>query len=180
MSKLGALVFIIGACLGVFFFTLLVKPDTFRRLTTSFPRHKLIGWFLLAVDIWWSALLLLKMEMGGLDKYKPLVYPLAPVLFILAAVFVDDLLAARSLGGLLALFPALILDLARFQVFPMRLLVVSVCYLFVIVGISLMLSPYRMRHACVYFSKDRRKSIVIGLLGVIVSLLLIISALTLS
>jgi len=178
VSRLAAMVLILGGLIGAVFAPLLIRPAVFRRISRDFPRNRLAGWALLAVDVWWSAVLLLKMDMGGLNKFKPLIYVLAPILFVLTAVFVDELLSGRALGGLLALIPAPIIDLARFHESPLRLLVISVCYALVLMGIILMLSPYRLRRWCGVLCYNDRRCRIFGVAGLALSGILIASAFT--
>ena len=55
----------------------------------------------------------------------------------------DELLAPRALGGLLLLVPCPIIEVARQN----GLLLVSIAYVLVVLGIILVLSPYMFRKA---------------------------------
>lgn len=120
-------------------------PGMFRGWLGAFPRSKVAGWILTAVDLAWVGWLLKTNSLGGYEYLKPLTYGALPVLFFLSVFLMDDLLAARALGGLLMLLPGPLLEAARFHESSWRLILVGVAYVMAIEGMALMLSPYLMR-----------------------------------
>ncbi len=134
----GALVFVWGAAMAVF-------PRGMAAGVGAFPRHVWAGRILAAVDIIWSAWLLLQMNFAWVDAHHMLLYAAVPLAYILVVVFVDDLLAARALGGFLLLVPLPILDSAFVHPAVSRLIMTSFAYLLVILGIVLVWSPFKLR-----------------------------------
>jgi len=47
--------------------------------------------------------------------FKPILWALAPLCYVLTVCFVEELLAARALGGILLLAAAPVLDAARWH-----------------------------------------------------------------
>lgn len=124
---------------------LVAAPGRVRRMAVWFPRSRWCGWLLAAIDLIWAAWLLNKVPLGRFDVLKDYLLVLTPVAFVVVAVFVDELLAARALGGLLVLAPALILDAARWHESGWRLVMVAIAYIMVADGMLLLLSPYWFR-----------------------------------
>ncbi|HMO50618.1 MAG TPA: hypothetical protein PKE26_01120 [Kiritimatiellia bacterium] len=129
--------------LGAFF--VLRHAEATARALAAFPRNRRAGWVLAAIALIGSAMLVDQMTLGGLSKYKSLLVVITPVTFYLVTKFLDELLAARALGGLLMLIPTFMVDAARWHPSPWRLVVVSVAYIMVIAGIWIVLSPYKFR-----------------------------------
>lgn len=124
---------------------LLLTPAKLSSLLFAFPRNRVAGIALTALSLLWSAYLINQMTLGELSKYKDLLFVLTPATFFLIIYFIDELLAARAFGGLLMLYPTLMVDIARWHPSPWRLVVVSVAYLMVVAGMWIVLSPYKFR-----------------------------------
>ena len=134
----GALVFVWGAGMAL-------CPRGAAALVGAFPRHVWAGRILVAVDIVWSAWLLLQMGFAWVDTHQILVYAAVPAAYVLVIVFVDDLLAARALGGFILLVPLPILESAFLHPAASRLVMTIFAYLLVILGIVLVWSPFKWR-----------------------------------
>ena len=145
MLSLSTVSLIFGAALLVLYLPLILAPERVRKILAWFPRSRWPGRILTAVDLIWAAWLLQQMPLGRFDQYKPLLYVLTPVTFVLIVVFMDDLLSARALGGLLVLIPAPLLIVARWHESPFRLVIVFLAYGMAVKGILLILGPYRLR-----------------------------------
>ena len=111
----------------------------------AFPRHVWAGRILAAVDILWSAWLLLQMRFAWVDAHHMLIYAAVPLAYVLVILFVDDLLASRALGGFMLLAPLPILESAFVHPAASRLVMTSFAYLLVIFGIVLVWSPFKWR-----------------------------------
>jgi hypothetical protein len=100
------------------------------------------------ISLAWCAWIVLHAHLGRFDTYKPAVYILAPILFYLLVAYLDELLAARSLGGLLLLAANPMLYASRLWdgQSPLRLVIPLLAYAIILVGIILVMSPYRFRH----------------------------------
>ena len=146
LKTVGLAVGIMGLACGSFG---LLLPVTTRKLLTRFPRNRVAGWVLTAVVLGWAFWLLYNATfLAGLPLLKKAVFIVAPVSYFLIVIFLDELLAARTFGGLLLLLPQLLLN----ATFPhnqseWRFVLTSLAYLWVIAGIVLLLSPYYFRRA---------------------------------
>lgn len=124
---------------------LVLTPSRMREWLTAFPRDRTAGWILTAIDLAWVGWLLTQTPLGRFENLRGVFYLLVPVSFCLVVKFVDELLAPRAMGGLMLLFPAPVLALARWHPSAWRYVVIVLMYLAVVKGIVLMLSPYRFR-----------------------------------
>jgi hypothetical protein len=105
------------------------------------------------------------MPLGWFDEYKWSLYVLAPLLFVLVIFLMDELLAPRALGGLLLLLAAPILNSARWHPSAWRLIMVALAYAGVIVGMMLVVSPYRFRKWARSGIKDNSRARLVGSMG---------------
>lgn len=120
-------------------------PAMTRAGLARFPRHIWVGRVLAAVALAWSAVQVREMPLGWFDEYKGWLWVGGPLIYLLVIMFMDELLAARALGGLWLLLAAPLLDAARFHPSTWRLLPVVLAYIWVIMGMALVLAPYRFR-----------------------------------
>ncbi len=126
-------------------FSLLVAPAVVREGLRLFPRNVWMGRVLAAVTLAWSAVLVNEMPLGWFDAYKFWLWIGGPLIYLLVIFYLDELLAARALGGLWLLVAAPILETARFHPSLWRLALVVLAYGWVILGMALVLAPYRFR-----------------------------------
>lgn len=134
----GLLLLLIGA-------GLLFRPRTAAAVLRAFPRHVWAGRLLAALDILWAAWLLRAAGFAWITQ-RPALIPLAiPVAYALVIIFVDELLAARALGGLLLLLPLPVLDAAFVHPTNARLVMTVLAYLCAITGMIWVWSPYKLR-----------------------------------
>jgi len=145
MSDLAFITLICGALVCIGSAGLLLWPRGAAAMVGAFPRHVWAGRILAAVDIVWSAWLLMQMQFAWVDAHHVLVYAAVPVAYILVIFFVDDLLAARALGGFILLVPLPILESAFVHPAASRLVMTSFAYLLVVFGIVLVWSPFKLR-----------------------------------
>jgi len=135
---LGALA-TIGGLVSVF------RPELEKRLIELFPRSVVPAWVFMALCCVLGAKEALGMNMGFLDAYKKYIYFISPAVFIASVVYMKELLAPRALGGFLLLIAVPILEAARWHESALRLVVVVVVYLWIIYGITLLMSPWWFR-----------------------------------
>jgi hypothetical protein len=145
MSDLAFITLICGALVFVWSAGMALWPRGVAAWVSAFPRHVWAGRILAAVDVLWSAWLLMHMGFEWVDAHRIVVYATVPVAYILVILFVDDLLAARALGGLMLLAPLPILESAFVHPAVSRLIMTSFAYLLVILGIVLVWSPFKWR-----------------------------------
>lgn len=134
-----------GTLFAAFAVLALFFPSHLANGMKAFPRHRVVGLLLTAIALVWSAMFVDQMSLGELSKYKWLLYGIAPVSFYLIVQYLDDLLASRALGGLMMLYPTMMVDSARWIPSPTRYVLIVTGYVMVIIGIWLVLSPFKFR-----------------------------------
>jgi uncharacterized protein YjeT (DUF2065 family) len=155
-----------------------LAPGRARTWLQKFPRSVWAGWILTAIDLLWVGYIVYHGHLGPFDKFRRYVVIAVPVGFYLVIKYVDELLAARALGGLFLLVPAPLLAAARWNDSALRLVAVVFAYVLVVKGIVLMLSPYRFRQAAACCVKSDRSCRLLGIAGGLVGLLLLLLGLT--
>ena len=108
---------------------------------------------LLAIDLVWSFWLVSTMEMGEFSAFRrPFLFAL-PIGFFLTMRFVDEFLAVRALGILALLMAEPLLDAAFFRYESSRLVLTVFAYLLVVLGLTWVMVPYKLRDQIGWFSK---------------------------
>jgi hypothetical protein len=124
-----------------------------RNALATFPRSRSAGIVLLAIDLVWSFWLVSTMEMGEFSAFRrPFLFAL-PVGFFLTMRFVDEFLAVRALGILALLAAEPLLDAAFFHYESSRLALSVLAYLLVVLGLTWVMVPYKLRDQINSFSK---------------------------
>lgn len=176
-----------GAVLVVMAAPCFLAPGKAREAARAFPRNAMLGWLLTTVSLVWAAWLLYNVPLPRLDvfqriidleKMKPSLLVLTPLFIYLVGRFVDELLAARALGGILILIPAPILDAIRWPTNSLRLPVTILCYVLVIEGIVLILSPYLFRRQAERLLATDRSARITGIVGAVLGAALLALSLT--
>lgn len=121
------------------------SPDTMRRGLEKYPRSVWPGRILLAIDMAWSAYAVNQMHLGGFDALKVHLLWLAPVLTVLGALYLDELLSVRALGGLLLLAAGPILAAVRANEWGWGVIISALCYLWIVAGLFFVLEPWWFR-----------------------------------
>ena len=177
MSELAVEALILGGAIAIVHAPGLLAPERAKTWLAAFPRNKWAGWLLTGIVLAWSAWLVTQMPLGRFDSYKPLLYAIGPIVFVLIVLFMDELLAARALGGLFLLIPSPLLDAARPHESDWRLAIAVLAYGFVIVGIILVLCPYMFRKTVALWSRSPAACRVWGGAGLILGLAIMALAL---
>ncbi len=142
LSQAAAFVGILALLAG---FALLAAPAACRAYVPGIGRHLPTAWVLTAVDLLWVAWIVNNASLGRFDALKPGLYLLTPLAFFLTIRYVDELLGARALGGLLLLMANPVLNAARWLDTDWRFVMTVLAYLWAIAGIWLTLSPFMWR-----------------------------------
>lgn len=178
MSILAGIGLVLGAVIGMVSACFIFLPGKSRSALGALPRHRFSGAVLACGALSWCAVLMMRMNLGFLEKYKPLILIIAPVVFVLTVFFVDELLAPRALGGLLLLVPAPILLAARWHESSWRYFALISAYIMVIKGIALVLSPYLLRQWAERFVSSDKAGRLWGCAGLVYALVWIVLAFT--
>lgn len=145
MSQLAITALIAGSFLFLCHLFPATLPSQTGAWIRSFPRSLWPGRLLAAADVAWVAILLMDSGIQMIERYQSLVPPAALFILVLIVIFMDELLAARALGGLFLLVPAPILEAAFIHPSNARLVMTVFAYILAILGIILVWSPFMLR-----------------------------------
>ncbi len=145
MTQLAVAAIITGTIIAAWSALVAIMSRHAGTWITGFPRNVWAGRALAAVDVAWVLVLLLNSGFKWVDDHMFMVILMAPVMLALIIVFVDDLLAARALGGLFLLAPQAILDAAFVHPSAGRLVMTVLAYILVVLGIVWVWSPFMFR-----------------------------------
>jgi uncharacterized protein YjeT (DUF2065 family) len=123
----------------------LLAPAKVRAGVAAFPRSVWPGRILASIDLIWAAYNLTLMHLGTFDAWKVHLYWLTPVAIVLCVVYLDELLSPRALGGFLLLAAGPVLAIARWHPSEWRLIVTTIAYLWILFGLTFLLSPWWFR-----------------------------------
>lgn len=153
---------------------MLAASASFQRAIQGFPRSRIAGRVVSAVVVFWTARILKAFPLDNWEYLKAYIPVAAVVSFVMLIYFLDELLAARALGGLFQLIGVPVLDAIRFHHPLARGLTLGI-YVLVVVGMILIMSPYRFRHffEWLFARPGRAKGWAVGLGIYGVSLMLI-------
>jgi len=140
-------------------------PEKATVLIGKFPRGKFVGMLLAMVCVVWAAWLINEANLGNYEHLKKWLWVVTPVVYILVVIFMDDLLAARALGGIMLLVPAPLLESVREHESHMSLIVAVVAYLIVVEGMILVMAPYHFRKVLKSVIADTKKCRIAGMAG---------------
>jgi len=154
--SLAELARIIGGVILVINLIGVFAPDMMIRGAKALPRNQLSGWLLAALNLFWVAWIVHHAFLGRFEFLKPFIYIAAPAGFLLIVFFMDELLTARMLGGLLLLIANPVLIAARWNPTPWRLVMTVLAYIWVIAGITFVLSPFRFRQFIEFVTKREK------------------------
>ncbi len=147
-----------AACIGVLgLFTggaMIALPGATRQFLLNFGRNRAAAWVLTAIGLFWAAWLINHTPMERLGFIKPALYVATPIAFYLIITYMDDLLAARALGGILLLMANPVLLCTRWLDTDWRYLPIVLAYIWAVAGIALVLSPYLWRRWVAPFMKS--------------------------
>lgn len=142
---LGLILILLGGSVAL-------APAPLSRFYNALPRHAVAGYVLSTLAWLWAGYALWTMNIDFLMPFRNYI-PIAVLVCIpLTWFWLDNLLPCRALGGLLCLFPYELLHAARVHASPWRLVVVTVAYLCIVKGMVLLLYPWKMRQATVWFT----------------------------
>jgi uncharacterized protein YjeT (DUF2065 family) len=184
MSALTLVSIVLGSCLVVLFAPFVFLPDMAAEWIRRLPRSKIAAWLLTSAAFAWSAWLLYSVSwrfqmpvinrMVDFEQWRPWIFVITPLLIWLVGTYLDELLAARALGGLFLLIPDPLLVAARWHESEWRLVVTSFAYVLVVIGIVLMLSPHMFRKASAPLVRSSLSCRICGLTGCVFGLVLIL------
>lgn len=178
MTVLAQVSLITGISFILLHLPYIINPQLSQKLLKAFPRNKIISWILTAITLIWSAYLLNQTPLGKFDVIKDYLMVATPVAIALVCYFMDELLAARALGGLFILLPTPMLTAARTSDSVLRLIIVVIAYVLVIAGMIFVLNPYKLRNLFAKVLNSESSTRIAGIIGVIIGALLTLLSFT--
>lgn len=171
--KLDQAAFFIGA-LGILVgLALLAAPASCRAFLPGMGRNIPTAWMLTAIDLLWVGWMINQASLGRFDALKPGLYLAVPAAFFLLVNYMDELLGARALGGLLLLAANPILNAARWVESDWRFVMTVLAYGWAIAGMALILSPYLWRRVMTPFVATDARCRAAGLAKLLAGLALL-------
>jgi hypothetical protein len=173
MSALAMMALGIGVAVALGKAWGLVAPESARAFMKGFPRSRAWAWFLTGLDMAIVSALLWTLPVSWFTPWRASLFVLAPVAVFLVGWFVDELLAARALGGLLLLAAAPVLAAARLHPSDARLVMVVMAYAWVFPGMLLVANPWWFRKLAEPVMATNMRCRLISGFGVLLGLVLI-------
>ena len=145
--KLSLLAICLGLGLGIPNIYALLKPAQCAALVRKFPRSLPAGWVLMLLGTAWFLYIVNYEPIADFSAYKNVMMLGFGAVGLLACIFVSDFLAVRGLAIVLMLLGKLMVDTGRPHLgeSPFVLIIQSLAYVFVIAGMWLTVTPWRMR-----------------------------------
>ncbi|HKQ38296.1 MAG TPA: hypothetical protein VJ063_09475, partial [Verrucomicrobiae bacterium] len=122
-----------------------LKPAEFGEAARKFPRYTPAGYPLMLLATVWFVYNVYREPIADFAVMKPYLCGFFAAVGVGACIFVRDFLPVRGMAVLLLLAAKLMVDTARWVDTPWRLVISTLAYLWVIGGMWLTVSPWRMR-----------------------------------
>lgn len=136
---------IVAACLIASHLLAIVKPSLVKSWMPRFPRHEKIGIALAILTFGWALFIWSYMDLGDFFKVKKIIQIVIIGVGIGVVIYVKEFLAVRTLGFLLILLAAPMLESAFLKEPESRLFLVALAYVIAVVGMFWMGMPYLLR-----------------------------------
>jgi hypothetical protein len=145
MTTFSTLTMLIGAAYGLINIHAMVNPDAWRRTALALPRSLPVGYVMMLVSTAWFLHYVQQEDIADLASYKKLMLGGFGVLGIGSCYYLKDYLGARGFAVFLLLLAKLVCDTGRWVETPLRWLMITWAYVWVLVGMWWTVSPFRMR-----------------------------------
>ena len=122
-----------------------MKPAQFGEAARKFPRYTPAGYPLMLLATAWFVYNVYREPIADFAVMKPYLCGFFAAVGVGACIFVKDFLPVRGLAVLLLLAAKFMVDTARWVDTPWRLVISTLAYAWVIVGMWLTVSPWRLR-----------------------------------
>lgn len=138
---------VLGALLLIGHTFALLQPTLCQKFLQKLPRHTPIGITLMVLATLWFSWVLINMDLMEYSSYRNQFLIVVVLGGSLVIAFVRELLTGRALGALLLLAAYVILDACFLRNEPLKLILVINAYVYIIMGMTLVASPYYLRDA---------------------------------
>jgi hypothetical protein len=152
----------------------LARPALCRNFLLASPRNYPLGAVLMALATAWFTWLMGSIDLMEYTSYQKIFSLVVLTGGALAIFYLKELLTGRALGSLLLLVAYVLLDASFLRDEPLKLIIVGTAYVYIIVGMILVSSPYRLRDALQWVYRDERRARMAAALGLVFGVLLLI------
>lgn len=176
--SLATLSIALGAAIAAPQIWQITRPEAWRQWSAGFPRSRGLGTLLVLAATAWFMWHVHHETLADFTKFKPYLQAGFAAIGVLTCIYVSDFLAARGLALMLMLVAKLMVDTARWHESEWRWVISGLAYLWVIAGMWLTISPWRLRDFIAWQNRteSRLRSLAFARLGL--ALLLVILGLT--
>jgi len=167
MSHTPAIALALGLFLALFHGWIWLRPAMAQRELLAYPRRVLPARVFLAVALVWFAYNLWQVDFGPFSVYKPLLYALVPIGYVLVSTWLPDLLAVRSLCFVLLLAGNPLLVITRWHGSPGQIAIGIFIYLLMVKCMVLVVYPHLWKRGVhwAYARPRRAQAFALGGLG---------------
>ena len=158
----------------------LAKPSAFAATARKFPRSLPTGFFLVGLGTVWFLWLVKQEPIADFAAFKPYMLAGFAGIGVATCFFVQDFLAVRGLAVVLLLVAKLMVDTGRPHLgeTPWVLLIQALAYVFVVAGIWLTVSPWRLRDFLNWATANEKRIKLHSMLRLAFALLVLVLGLT--
>ena len=142
---LKSVMLLVGLLLVASHLFAILRGGAAKEWLRNFPRNKPAGAILTIILAAWFFWLVKVSDLGEFSNWRSLVLYLTPVSAVLAIFFMQEFLAVRALGGLVLMAAEPLLEAAFMRDEQVRLLLVSLTYVWIIAGMFWVGMPYTLR-----------------------------------
>jgi len=151
----------------------LVMPEQTKAWLKAFPRSSLIGTVLLAVSALWFFWLISNMDLGEFDRFRKALKIGTPIAAVLTGLYVQEFLAARSLGMIVLLAAEALLEAAWLRPEMSRLWLVSLVYVWLTAALFWVGMPYTLRDQIAWVSASAKRWQIGAIIGIAYGVILL-------
>lgn len=169
---------VLGALLLLTHAYALFQPALSQKFLKKLPRHTPIGIALMILATLWFSWVLINMDLMEYSSFRNHFLIVVVIGGSLMIGFVRELLTGRAIGALLLLAAYVILDACFMRNEPLKLILVINAYVYIIMGMALVASPYFLRDAIEWVYENHARSCSAALLGVFYGATLMLLGLT--
>lgn len=170
--SLSLIALVLGIGLGAPHLLGVWYPEKTAEALKKFPRSNIWGYILMSIGtVWFIANVRQESiaDFAAMKKYMLIAF--AAVGFG-ACFFLKDFLAVRGLAIVLLLMAKLVVDAARWHKSEWTVVIQVLAYIWVIVGMWLTISPWRLRDWIQWYTKDLQRMKILSAVKVVCGLAL--------
>lgn len=155
--KLSTLAVLLGSVFSLPQIYGLLNPGGFAKAARKFPRSEPWGFALMLASTAWFLNNLNNESISDFASYKTYMLIGFGLIGVLTCVYVRDFLAVRGLAVFLLLAAWFTLNTARWADSPYRVVLQVWAYIWVIMGMWLTISPWRLRDYLNWFTANEKR-----------------------